>query len=126
MLFPALGVNKSAQMKLVTQLCFSRLCSQLRHIFQGNLLPLVIPFFIPSDPDWASSTLGVFICLSCSGIHRNIPSISKVKSLKMDHWDDAQVQVRFYPHWCVRWVWSRPYTNMSWENQPFGLTELEI
>ncbi|XP_027536652.1 arf-GAP with dual PH domain-containing protein 1-like isoform X1 [Neopelma chrysocephalum] len=44
------------------------------------------------DPDWASSTLGVFICLSCSGIHRNIPSISKVKSLKMDHWDDAQVQ----------------------------------
>uniref|UniRef100_A0A8B9Z0Y7 Arf-GAP with dual PH domain-containing protein 1 n=1 Tax=Buteo japonicus TaxID=224669 RepID=A0A8B9Z0Y7_9AVES len=28
----------------------------------------------------------------CSGIHRNIPSISKVKSLKMDHWDDAQVQ----------------------------------
>uniref|UniRef100_A0A663MJX6 ArfGAP with dual PH domains 1 n=1 Tax=Athene cunicularia TaxID=194338 RepID=A0A663MJX6_ATHCN len=46
------------------------------------------------DPDWASSTLGVFICLSCSGIHRNIPSISKVKSLKMDHWDDAQVQVR--------------------------------
>ncbi|XP_066040178.1 arf-GAP with dual PH domain-containing protein 1-like isoform X2 [Chamaea fasciata] len=44
------------------------------------------------DPDWASSTLGVFICLSCSGIHRNIPSISKVKSLKMDYWDDAQVQ----------------------------------
>ncbi|KAJ7425876.1 Arf-GAP with dual PH domain-containing protein 1 [Willisornis vidua] len=44
------------------------------------------------DPDWASSTLGVFICLSCSGIHRNIPSISKVKSLKMDQWDDAQVQ----------------------------------
>ncbi|XP_061868316.1 arf-GAP with dual PH domain-containing protein 1 isoform X1 [Colius striatus] len=44
------------------------------------------------DPDWASSTLGVFICLSCSGIHRNIPSISKVKSLKLDQWDDAQVQ----------------------------------
>uniref|UniRef100_A0A8D2PF02 ADAP1 protein n=1 Tax=Zosterops lateralis melanops TaxID=1220523 RepID=A0A8D2PF02_ZOSLA len=44
------------------------------------------------DPDWASSTLGVFICLSCSGIHRNIPSISKVKSLKMDYWADAQVQ----------------------------------
>uniref|UniRef100_A0A8C0ESI5 Arf-GAP with dual PH domain-containing protein 1 n=1 Tax=Bubo bubo TaxID=30461 RepID=A0A8C0ESI5_BUBBB len=61
---------------------------------KGNLPLLVTPFFIPSDPDWASSTLGVFICLSCSGIHRNIPSISKVKSLKMDHWDDAQVQVR--------------------------------
>ncbi|XP_006270296.1 arf-GAP with dual PH domain-containing protein 1 [Alligator mississippiensis] len=44
------------------------------------------------DPDWASYTLGVFICLSCSGIHRNIPSISKVKSLRMDHWEVAQVQ----------------------------------
>ncbi|KAM9170439.1 arf-GAP with dual PH domain-containing protein 1-like [Pangshura tecta] len=44
------------------------------------------------DPDWASHTLGVFICLSCSGIHRNIPNISKVKSLRMDHWDEAQVQ----------------------------------
>ncbi|XP_074839983.1 arf-GAP with dual PH domain-containing protein 1-like isoform X4 [Carettochelys insculpta] len=44
------------------------------------------------DPDWASYTLGVFICLNCSGIHRNIPNISKVKSLRMDHWDEAQVQ----------------------------------
>uniref|UniRef100_A0A8C4VII0 Arf-GAP domain-containing protein n=1 Tax=Gopherus evgoodei TaxID=1825980 RepID=A0A8C4VII0_9SAUR len=48
------------------------------------------------DPDWASHTLGVFICLSCSGIHRNIPNISKVKSLRMDHWDEAQVQVRVF------------------------------
>nr|XP_056702536.1 arf-GAP with dual PH domain-containing protein 1-like [Euleptes europaea] len=44
------------------------------------------------NPDWASYTLGVFICLDCSGIHRNIPSVSKVKSLRMDHWDEAQVQ----------------------------------
>ncbi|XP_030045058.1 arf-GAP with dual PH domain-containing protein 1-like, partial [Microcaecilia unicolor] len=44
------------------------------------------------DPDWASCSLGIFICLRCSGIHRNIPSISKVKSLRMDHWDEAQVQ----------------------------------
>uniref|UniRef100_A0A8D0GWV2 Arf-GAP domain-containing protein n=1 Tax=Sphenodon punctatus TaxID=8508 RepID=A0A8D0GWV2_SPHPU len=44
------------------------------------------------DPDWASYTLGVVICLSCSGIHRNIPNISKVKSLRMDLWDETQVQ----------------------------------
>ncbi|XP_060101468.1 arf-GAP with dual PH domain-containing protein 1-like isoform X2 [Heteronotia binoei] len=44
------------------------------------------------DPDWASYTLGVFICLDCSRIHCNIPSVSKVKSLRMDRWDDAQVQ----------------------------------
>ncbi|XP_016852414.2 arf-GAP with dual PH domain-containing protein 1 isoform X1 [Anolis carolinensis] len=44
------------------------------------------------DPDWASYTLGVFICLSCSGIHRNIPHLSKVKSVRLDEWDGAQVE----------------------------------
>lgn len=46
-----------------------------------------------ADPDWASYTLGVFICLSCSGIHRNIPQVSKVKSVRLDAWDEAQVEV---------------------------------
>ncbi|XP_027714506.1 arf-GAP with dual PH domain-containing protein 2-like isoform X2 [Vombatus ursinus] len=32
------------------------------------------------DPDWASYKLGIFICLNCSGVHRNFPEISKVKS----------------------------------------------
>uniref|UniRef100_A0A8I4A2N8 ArfGAP with dual PH domains 1 n=1 Tax=Callithrix jacchus TaxID=9483 RepID=A0A8I4A2N8_CALJA len=45
-----------------------------------------------NDPDWASYTLGVFICLSCSGIHRNIPQVSKVKSIRLDAWDEAQVE----------------------------------
>nr|XP_006112903.1 arf-GAP with dual PH domain-containing protein 1 isoform X2 [Pelodiscus sinensis] len=44
------------------------------------------------DPEWASHTLGVFICLNCSGIHRNIPQVSKVKSVRLDSWDDAQVE----------------------------------
>ncbi|XP_022356205.1 arf-GAP with dual PH domain-containing protein 1 isoform X2 [Enhydra lutris kenyoni] len=44
------------------------------------------------DPDWASYTLGVFICLSCSGIHRNIPQVSKVKSVRLDAWEEAQVE----------------------------------
>ncbi|XP_036913873.1 arf-GAP with dual PH domain-containing protein 1 isoform X2 [Sturnira hondurensis] len=43
-------------------------------------------------PDWASYTLGVFICLSCSGIHRNIPQVSKVKSVRLDTWEEAQVE----------------------------------
>ncbi|XP_021565723.1 arf-GAP with dual PH domain-containing protein 1, partial [Carlito syrichta] len=45
-----------------------------------------------ADPDWASYTLGVFICLSCSGIHRNIPQVSKVKSVRLDAWEEAQVE----------------------------------
>lgn len=90
----------------------------MRHISQGYSPLLVVPFSIFSDPDWASSTLGVFICLSCSGIHRNIPSISKVKSLKMDYWDDAQVQVRSLSPWVGQVVWTRLYTQCPGKISP--------
>ncbi|XP_062990661.1 arf-GAP with dual PH domain-containing protein 1-like [Elgaria multicarinata webbii] len=45
------------------------------------------------DPDWASHTLGVFLCLECSRIHLNIFGISQVKSIRMDRWEEGQVQV---------------------------------
>uniref|UniRef100_A0A665W2E6 Arf-GAP with dual PH domain-containing protein 1-like n=1 Tax=Echeneis naucrates TaxID=173247 RepID=A0A665W2E6_ECHNA len=44
------------------------------------------------DPGWGSCSLGVFICLACSGIHRNIPDISKVKSLSLSRWEDHEMQ----------------------------------
>ncbi|XP_054635381.1 arf-GAP with dual PH domain-containing protein 2-like isoform X2 [Dunckerocampus dactyliophorus] len=44
------------------------------------------------DPDWASSTLGVFLCVHCSGMHRNLPTISKVKSIRLDLWEDSLVE----------------------------------
>ncbi|XP_078387978.1 arf-GAP with dual PH domain-containing protein 1 isoform X1 [Cetorhinus maximus] len=44
------------------------------------------------EPIWASTTLGIFICLKCSGIHRNIPDVSKIKSLLLDPWEDSQIQ----------------------------------
>ncbi|XP_019714378.1 arf-GAP with dual PH domain-containing protein 1-like, partial [Hippocampus comes] len=45
------------------------------------------------DPEWASYTLGVFVCHSCSGLHRNIAQISKVKSLLLDPWTAAQLEL---------------------------------
>ncbi|KAG7491452.1 hypothetical protein MATL_G00003870 [Megalops atlanticus] len=45
-----------------------------------------------ADPEWGSCSLGVFICLACSGIHRNLPDIGKVKSLRLSRWEDSEVQ----------------------------------
>ncbi|KAK7940269.1 hypothetical protein WMY93_003595 [Mugilogobius chulae] len=42
------------------------------------------------EPDWASCKLGVFLCLNCSGIHRNLSG--KVKSIKLDFWEDKLVE----------------------------------
>lgn len=49
--------------------------------------------FLLTEPDWASYTLGIFVCLNCSGIHRNLPAISKVKSIRLDRWEDSLVEV---------------------------------
>jgi stromal membrane-associated protein len=45
-------------------------------------------------PRWASSNLGVFICIKSSGIHRSLGThISKVKSVSLDKWTPEQVRV---------------------------------
>ncbi|NXP28147.1 ADAP2 protein, partial [Scytalopus superciliaris] len=44
------------------------------------------------DPVWASYKLGIFICLYCSGIHRNLPGITRVKSLRLDFWENDLIE----------------------------------
>lgn len=49
-----------------------------------------------SGPRWASWNLGVFICIRCAGIHRNLGvHISRVKSVNLDQWTSEQIQVLF-------------------------------
>ncbi|XP_035262124.1 stromal membrane-associated protein 1-like isoform X4 [Anguilla anguilla] len=44
-------------------------------------------------PRWASWNLGVFICIRCAGIHRNLGvHISRVKSVNLDQWTAEQIQ----------------------------------
>ena len=54
-------------------------------------------------PRWASWNLGVFLCIRCAGIHRNLGvHISKVKSVNLDSWTPQQVAVRLWGFWMVK------------------------
>ena len=46
-------------------------------------------------PRWASWNLGVFVCIRCAGIHRNLGvHISRVKSVNLDSWTPEQIEVQ--------------------------------
>ncbi|KAF1648846.1 Stromal membrane-associated protein 2, partial [Eudyptes chrysocome] len=46
-----------------------------------------------AGPRWASWNIGVFICIRCAGIHRNLGvHISRVKSVNLDQWTQEQIQ----------------------------------
>merc|ERR1719435_201620 len=43
-------------------------------------------------PRWVSWNLGIFLCICCAGIHRNLGvHISRVKSVNLDSWTPHQV-----------------------------------
>ncbi|ORX86368.1 ArfGap-domain-containing protein [Anaeromyces robustus] len=44
-------------------------------------------------PQWASTNLGIFLCIRCASIHRKLGThISKVKSLTLDNWSIEQLE----------------------------------
>ncbi|RLV71458.1 hypothetical protein DV515_00017429, partial [Chloebia gouldiae] len=53
----------------------------------------MLGFLLHIGPRWASWNIGVFICIRCAGIHRNLGvHISRVKSVNLDQWTQEQIQ----------------------------------
>lgn len=82
--------------------------------------------FNVSGPRWASWNLGIFLCIRCAGIHRNLGvHISKVKSVNLDSWTPEQVvslqqmgnsRARAVYEATLPDSWRRPQTDSSLEN----------
>lgn len=44
--------------------------------------------------EWASTNLGVIVCIECSGIHRSLGvHVSKIRSLALDKWETETIEV---------------------------------
>lgn len=60
-----------------------------------NYVHVVLYSSVVTGPRWASWNLGIFLCIRCAGIHRNLGvHISKVRSVNLDSWTPEQVTVR--------------------------------
>ncbi|XP_036392937.1 arf-GAP with dual PH domain-containing protein 2-like [Megalops cyprinoides] len=71
------------------------------------------------EPDWASYKLGVFVCLNCSGTHRNLPAISRIKSIRLDFWDDDLVEfMRANGNAAARSIYERTVPIFYYRPQP--------
>jgi hypothetical protein len=68
---------------------FPRACRKLLYSIAGNSRCVDCG---NTNPDWASVTYGVLLCVRCSGAHRSYGvATSRVRSISMDGWSHSQV-----------------------------------
>ena len=51
-----------------------------------------VPVSLVADPEWCCLNRGVFLCITCAGIHRRLHS-SIVRSCRLDAWKHHMVDV---------------------------------
>ncbi|KAG7662295.1 AGE2 [[Candida] subhashii] len=82
----------------------------LKQLLRENCNKVCADCKTSKNPRWASWSLGCFVCIRCSGIHRSMGThISKVKSVDLDAWEDAQVENMV--------KWGNEKCNAYWESK---------
>ena len=78
------------------------LYSGIAILYNMVVVLLLFNIFVLAGPRWASANLGLFMCIECSGIHRGLGvHISFVRSVNLDSWTKAQVDVSWSLGVCV-------------------------
>ncbi len=95
------------------------------HWISISLLLSVSLFFSVPPPRWASSNLGIFLCVNCVGLHRGLGvNCSITKSIELDKWTEPMYQVPRprYPTRSILWMFETFRFSAYWRSQiPFAL-----
>lgn len=80
-------------------------------------------------PRWASTNLGIFVCMTCSGIHRKLGThLSQVRSVTLDTWTPSQIahfqklgnaKAAKYFEACLPQDFTRPHSSDSMRMEAF-------
>ena len=79
----------------------SLIFNELKNVPENNVcfdwgkqyIPTIYSIIGAENPQWASVSNAVFLCLNCAGTHRTLGAhYSSVRSLRLDSWNEKQLK----------------------------------